>query len=217
MSPLVTCPCMPVPATFDRIDAAFRRHLAHRRRHRHFSRFRRRSGRGLWRLSGLLCRGAAVLGAAPAPSLIWPSSAPTATVSPFFAAISESTPAAGAGTSSVTLSVSSSTSGSSTATASPGCLNHLPTVASVTDSPRVGTRISAMTFLLSRVHHHGRACPGHLRLSFERPIKTWMPGTRPGMTECNGHPSASSRNCLSCARCFDIWPTAVEAEAGRPA
>src|ERR1700688_4531419 len=56
----------------------------------------------------------------------------------------ESTPAAGAGTSSVTLSVSSSTSGSSTATASPGCLNHLPTVASVTDSPRVGTRMSAM-------------------------------------------------------------------------
>src|SRR5262249_1817658 len=31
------------------------------------------------------------------------------------------------------------------------------------------------------------------------------------------HPSASSRNCLSCARCFDICPTAVEAEAGRPA
>ena len=73
---------------------------------------------------------------------IWPSSAPTATVSPSLAAISPSTPAAGAGTSSVTLSVSSSTSGSSTATASPGFLNHLPTVASVTDSPRVGTRMS---------------------------------------------------------------------------
>src|SRR6185503_10900978 len=78
---------------------------------------------------------AAALGTAPAPSLIWPSNAPTATVSPSFAAISPSTPAAGAGTSIVTLSVSSSTSGSSTATASPGFLNHLPMVASVTDSP----------------------------------------------------------------------------------
>ena len=45
-------------------------------------------------------------------------------------------------TSSVTLSVSSSTSGSSAFTASPAFLNHLPMVASVTDSPRVGTRIS---------------------------------------------------------------------------
>src|SRR5580704_5576074 len=88
--------------------------------------------------------GAAFAGAAPAPSLIWPSTAPTATVSPSLAAISLSTPAAGAGTSIVTLSVSSSTSGSSTATASPGFLNHLPMVASVTDSPSVGTRISAI-------------------------------------------------------------------------
>src|SRR5439155_26416264 len=87
-----------------------------------------------------------------------------ATVSPSFTAISESTPAAGAGTSSVTLSVSNSTSGSSTATASPGCLNHLATVASVTDSPRLGTRMSAMTLLLSRVRRHGRARPAHPRL-----------------------------------------------------
>src|SRR5665647_3555291 len=70
----------------------------------------------------------------PAPSLICPSSAATPTVSPVLAAMSDKTPVAGAGTSSVTLSVSSSTTGSSTATASPGCLNHLPTVASVTDS-----------------------------------------------------------------------------------
>jgi hypothetical protein len=48
----------------------------------------------------------------------------------------------GGGTSTVTLSVSSSTSGSSAAIASPTFLNHLPMVASVTDSPRVGTRIS---------------------------------------------------------------------------
>src|SRR5947209_2212778 len=87
-------------------------------------------------------------GTAPAPSLIWPMSAPTATVSPSLAATSASTPAAGDGTSIVTLSVSSSTSGSSTATGSPGFLNHLPMVASVTDSPSVGTRISAMIVFL---------------------------------------------------------------------
>src|SRR5882724_84411 len=32
------------------------------------------------------------------------------------------------------------------------------------------------------VHRHGRACPGHPRLSFRQYRKTWMPGTRPGMT-----------------------------------
>src|SRR5246127_3137696 len=88
-------------------------------------------------------------GLAPAaPSLIRPSSAPTATVSPSLAAISPSTPAEGAGTSIVTLSVSSSTKGSSTATASPAFLNQRPMVASVTDSPSVGTRISVMTLSL---------------------------------------------------------------------
>src|SRR5215213_5694127 len=76
---------------------------------------------------------------AAAPSLIWPSKAPTATVSPSLAMMSPRTPAEGAGTSMVTLSVSSSTSGSSTATASPAFLNQRPMVASVTDSPSVGT------------------------------------------------------------------------------
>src|SRR5947209_7113154 len=99
---------------------------------------------------------AAGLAGAPAPSLISPSSAPTATVSPSLAEISPSVPAAGAGTSIVTLSVSSSTSGSSTATGSPGFLNHLPMVASVTDSPSVGTRISAMVGPLNFLRH-GRA------------------------------------------------------------
>src|SRR5216683_1513557 len=84
-------------------------------------------------------------GLAPAaPSLICPSKAPTATVWPSLATISPSVPAEGAGTSIVTLSVSSSTNGSSTATASPAFLNHRPMVASVTDSPSVGTRISVM-------------------------------------------------------------------------
>src|SRR6185437_14112883 len=82
----------------------------------------------------------------PSPSAMAPSTDPTATVSPALTTISESTPEAGAGTSTVTLSVSSSTRGSSAVTASPACLYHWPTVASVTDSPRVGTRISvAMT------------------------------------------------------------------------
>src|SRR5450755_2448675 len=88
---------------------------------------------------------AAGLAAAPAaPSLICPSRAPTATVSPSLAMMSPSTPADGAGTSMVTLSVSSSTKGSSTATASPAFLNQRPMVASVTDSPSVGTRISVI-------------------------------------------------------------------------
>src|SRR5262249_21226991 len=96
--------------------------------------------------AGLAGAGAAAgLAAAPAaPSVIWPSSAPTATVSPSLAMISPSVPAEGAGTSIVTLSVSSSTKGSSTATASPAFLNQRPMVASVTDSPSVGTRISVM-------------------------------------------------------------------------
>ncbi len=135
------------------IDAGFGREFSYRRRERRIRRFRRRRrGRcgGLRRLARAAGAGAAfAAGAAPAPSLIWPSTAPTATVSPSFAAISLSTPAAGAGTSIVTLSVSSSTSGSSTATASPAFLNHLPMVASVTNSPSVGTRISAIMFLSS--------------------------------------------------------------------
>ena len=99
---------------------------------------RRRSGGGLGGRRSRLGGGSA------APSLICPSNAPTATVSPSLATISPSVPADGAGTSMVTLSVSSSTSGSSTATASPAFLNQRPMVASVTDSPSVGTRISVM-------------------------------------------------------------------------
>src|ERR1700720_2894075 len=43
-------------------------------------------------------------------------------------------------------------SGPSSITASPCCLNHLPIVASVTDSPNVGTRISAMLRILTWPH-----------------------------------------------------------------
>src|SRR5277367_4193631 len=103
--------------------------------------------------------GGGAAGLAPAaPSLICPSSAPTATVSPSFAAISPSTPADGAGTSIVTLSVSSSTKGSSTATASPAFLNQRPMVASVTDSPSVGTRISVMVCFLDNLCGQNLGC-----------------------------------------------------------
>src|SRR5277367_4592959 len=73
-----------------------------------------------------------------------PSTAPTGRFAPSSARISASVPATGAGTSNVTLSVSSSTTGSSTATLSPGRFSHFATVASVTDSPRLGTLISAV-------------------------------------------------------------------------
>ena len=100
--------------------------------------------------------GAAVGAAAtaPVPSTSVASRASTPTVSPSPATISPSTPAAGEGTSTVTLSVSSSQSISSTATASPGFLNQVATVASVTDSPRVGTRISVIWFFLQWSAHH---------------------------------------------------------------
>src|SRR4051794_21285381 len=99
--------------------------------------------------------------AAVAPSLICPSNAPTATVSPSLATISPSVPAEGAGTSMVTLSVSSSTNGSSTATESPAFLNQRPMVASVTDSPSVGTRISVIWCSPRAVDRH---FPDHPRL-----------------------------------------------------
>jgi hypothetical protein len=64
------------------------------------------------------------------------------TVSPSRTAMRSRRPAAGAGTSTVTFSVSSSTKGSSSWTASPSFFSHWPTVASVIDSPSVGTLIS---------------------------------------------------------------------------
>src|SRR5262249_38880086 len=148
MSPLVTRPSLPLPGTVDALTplsaASLRTDGASGA-----SAFAAGAGCGGGG-AGFAGGGAAAAGAwgglagPPAPSLIWPSSAPGATVSPSLTRISESTPAAGAGTSIVTLSVSSSTSGSSTATGSPACLNQRPMVASVTDSPKVGTRMSAM-------------------------------------------------------------------------
>ncbi len=99
--------------------------------------------------AGAGAAGAGAAGAATAPSAIIPRMAPTSTVAPSATIISANVPAVWALTSSVTLSVSSSTNGSSTATPSPACFIHLATVASVTDSPRVGTLISVAIFVLA--------------------------------------------------------------------
>jgi hypothetical protein len=88
-------------------------------------------------------------GFAPSPLPMEPITAPTWTVSPSLTCNSPSTPEAGAFTSTATLSVSSSTSGSSCSTVSPGFLYHLATVASVIDSPSVGTTMSVMRPVLS--------------------------------------------------------------------
>ena len=93
--------------------------------------------------------GAAAVVLAPAAAIV-ASRASTPTVWPSPATISPNVPAAGAGTSTVTLSVSNSHSISSCATVSPGFLNQVATVASVTDSPKVGTRTSVAIVITLR-------------------------------------------------------------------
>jgi hypothetical protein len=47
---------------------------------------------------------------------------------------------------------------------------------------------------------HGRACPGHPRLSDAKTEKAWMPGTRPGMTNiqvCIFSKASPFRGCVS--------------------
>ena len=75
------------------------------------------------------------------PPFIIPSNAPTSTTLPSVTLIEDRVPAAGEGISRFTLSLSNSTKGSSGSTFSPTCFNHLDTVASVTDSPKDGTKI----------------------------------------------------------------------------
>ena len=75
------------------------------------------------------------------PSLTVPNKAPTSTIEPSFTLIDVKIAEQGLGHSRFTLSVSSSTIGSSESTVSPTCLSHLDTVASVIDSPKVGTKI----------------------------------------------------------------------------
>ena len=138
-SPLVTRPSLPVPG-MPAASSLFSAAILRTAGDRGISALAAAAGAG----SAFFAAGAsAAFAAAPAaPSSIIPSSAPTLTVVPGAASIDDSFPEAGAGTSTVTLSVSSSTSGSSTFTASPACRNHFAIVASVTDSPKAGTRIS---------------------------------------------------------------------------
>ena len=207
MSPLVTRPSLPVPATVGGVDAALGRELAHRRRAAASSaaspRARRRPAARLrlrLRLPPARLRPASAAGglggrrrAGAFRDLRRAARRPRPSRRPWRRSRA-STPAAGAGTSSVTLSVSSSTSGSSTATASPAFLNHLPMVASVTDSPSVGTRISVPWSVLSFCSRRSRQVAG-----------------------CFSREALRRGTASSCARCFDIRPVAVEAEAGRPA
>ena len=94
--------------------------------------------------------GAAAGAALPSPASIVAIIPPTWTVSPTCTACSPITPATGLGTSTETLSVSRLAIGSSAATASPGCFSHSPSVASVIDSPSVGTLTSvAISYLVT--------------------------------------------------------------------
>ena len=82
------------------------------------------------------------------------SSCPISIVSPGWATIRASTPADGDGMRRSALSDVTSTISSSSATASPGCLSHSTIVASVTDSPKLGSTtdtLSSGTLLLSVV------------------------------------------------------------------
>ena len=146
MSPLVTRPSRPVPATeaVERPLSAAMRCADGMAGASDFA-----AGTGAGAGAGAAAFGASAfaagLAAAPAlPSAIAPSKAPTTTVSPALTEMDSSAPSAGAGTSTVTLSVSSSSSGSSRLTASPSFLNQRATVASVTDSPIAGTLISVL-------------------------------------------------------------------------
>jgi hypothetical protein len=44
-----------------------------------------------------------------------------------------------------------------------------------------------------RQTRHGQACPGHPRLSWLLAVKTWMPGTRPGMTKKDAFSQSEKR------------------------
>src|SRR5579863_6699506 len=67
--------------------------------------------------------------------------------------------------------------------------NAMAQIASATLALRsAGTSPNALVVMAGHLAHetdlfrHGRACPGHPRLSKLIAAKTWMPGTSPGMT-----------------------------------
>src|SRR3546814_7771162 len=93
-------------------------------------------------------------------------SAPTSTVSPSLTTCSPIVPATGDGTSTATLSVSRLAMGSSAFTASPGFFSHWPRVASVMDSPSVGTTTSVAILFLFRSEEHTSELQSLMRISY---------------------------------------------------
>ncbi len=85
---------------------------------------------------------------ATAPASSIPRISSAVTVSPASLSMLFRTPSVGAGTSRTTLSVSRSTRFSSRRTLSPGCLCHVATTASETDSGNTGTLISVLIYKL---------------------------------------------------------------------
>jgi hypothetical protein len=88
--------------------------------------------------AGCAVGGASGAAAPLPPAAMVASVAPTVTVSPSWATIASSVPAAGEGTSTSTLSVVTSTNDSPSVTLSPTALSHREMVPSVTDSPIAG-------------------------------------------------------------------------------
>ena len=174
-SPLVMRPSLPVPA----ISAGLRLFSTTALRtagDRVVSAALAASGAGVATDIGLAA-GAAV--ASAAPSKIEPNNAPTFTVVPASTLIFSSLPEAGAGTSTVTLSVSSSTNGSSALMVSPSFLNHLAMVASVTLSPKAGTRISLLIFYFPYASASSRKALSSFRWRLIRPVAVDADAARP--------------------------------------
>ncbi|MEH2668524.1 hypothetical protein DXU07_03475 [Bradyrhizobium elkanii] len=57
-----------------------------------------------------------------------------------------------------------------------------------------------MALALVFPRRHGRACPGHPRLSVAE-TKTWMPGTRPGMTSLWSYRAHMRLPCATASIC----------------
>ncbi len=209
ISPLVTRASLPVPASMAGFSPLSAASLATagpfgtgRRGSRGLSfslgRFHLgRLGLGASALTGAAA-GAAL--AAPEPSPMEPSSAPTPTVSPSLAMISESTrPRARAPRRDlVGLQLDDRLVGGD------GVAGLLEPLADRCLGDRFAQRRNA-------------DLGGHARSS--SPFAGYGAGTPSGLANAGRgsvQPRASCRNALSCARCLDISPVAVAAEAGRP-
>ena len=159
---------------------------------------------------------AGVAAATPSPASTVAIIAPTCTVSPTCTACCPITPATGEGTSTETLSVSRLAIGSSAATLSPGCLSHSPRVASVIDSPSVGTRTSVaiLNLVIDAPAETGateRHAPG-LPAFFAAP-----PSRVRRISSRTLWPSASATSAPCSAWWRFISPVAGDAAAARPA